>query len=190
VNRPTTAAIATGAARCGPVGHAGPWAHRESPEYLRQTPGASNPCLRGSRRSMSSSAQSSLGELIMTDVRVVIVYHSGRGHTAKQAAAVRAGAERVRSVCTLLLSADDVQPHWTDLHSADAIIFGARNDPPVNHLLPKVLPFHLRGTIALGGINWPCFALHLRQSDDDRRGRRPHRQRMQRVCRGTPRARA
>jgi len=97
------------------------------------------------------------GELIMTDVRVVIVYHSGRGHTAKQAAAVRAGAERVRSVCTLLLSADDVQPHWTDLHSADAIIFGARNDPPVNHLLPKVLPFHLRGTIALGGDQLAVF---------------------------------
>ena len=62
----------------------------------------------------------------MDSVRVAIVYHSGYGHTARQAAAVAAGAAAVpgvqadlRSVATL----DDGL--WQTLDAADAIIFGS-----------------------------------------------------------------
>jgi NAD(P)H dehydrogenase (quinone) len=56
---------------------------------------------------------------------VVIVYHSGYGHTAKQATAVQEGASSVESIITKLINVTEIENHWADLNQADAIIFGA-----------------------------------------------------------------
>lgn len=56
---------------------------------------------------------------------VAVVYHSGRGHTARQAQAVTTGVQRVAGVNALLIAVDEVDAHWDDLAAADAIIFGA-----------------------------------------------------------------
>jgi NAD(P)H dehydrogenase (quinone) len=61
----------------------------------------------------------------MPHVRIAIVYHSGYGHTARQAAAVAAGVEQVRGAEALLLSVADAQSRWDELNVSDAIIFGA-----------------------------------------------------------------
>lgn len=52
-------------------------------------------------------------------IKVAVVYHSGYGHTKKQAEAVARGAN------AQLISVADVEAHWDDLAQADAIIFGA-----------------------------------------------------------------
>ena len=57
--------------------------------------------------------------------RVAIVYHSGYGHTAKQAQYVALGAGSVDGVESLLISVDHIDQHWDTLEDADAIIFGA-----------------------------------------------------------------
>jgi NAD(P)H dehydrogenase (quinone) len=57
--------------------------------------------------------------------RVAVVFHSGYGHTARQAEAVKAGAEQVKGVEALLLTADEAVRRWDDLAAAEAIIFGA-----------------------------------------------------------------
>ena len=60
--------------------------------------------------------------------KVAVVYHSGYGHTKKQAEAVHAGAASVAPEALLIaidaegnISADD----WAHLAAADAIIFGS-----------------------------------------------------------------
>ena len=58
-------------------------------------------------------------------VRIVIVYHSGSGHTAAQARAVLRGAQSVDEAVAQLISVTEVEDHWSDLDAADAIIFGA-----------------------------------------------------------------
>lgn len=60
-----------------------------------------------------------------TDVRVAIVYHSGYGHTARQAQAVADGARSVAGAQVQLIQVEEVEGHWADLDAADAIIFGA-----------------------------------------------------------------
>ena len=60
----------------------------------------------------------------MSSTRIAIVYHSGRGHTRRQAEAVKAGVEQVEGAEALLLSVEEAQQRWDDLASADAIIFG------------------------------------------------------------------
>jgi multimeric flavodoxin WrbA len=60
----------------------------------------------------------------MSSTRIAIVYHSGRGHTRRQAEAVKAGAEQVEGAEALLLTVEEAQMRWDDLASADAIIFG------------------------------------------------------------------
>lgn len=61
-----------------------------------------------------------------TTVRVAVVYHSGYGHTAKQAEAVAQGAGSVPGVAVDLRPVDDLTDDlWSDLDRADAIIFGA-----------------------------------------------------------------
>jgi NAD(P)H dehydrogenase (quinone) len=65
------------------------------------------------------------GEEAMSNARIAIVYHSGYGHTARQAEAVKAGAEDVAGVETLLLTVEEARTRWDDLGRADAIIFGA-----------------------------------------------------------------
>lgn len=58
--------------------------------------------------------------------KVAIVYHSGYGHTARQAQAVYEGAGAVAGVEAQLISVADVDERaWADLAAADAIIFGA-----------------------------------------------------------------
>jgi NAD(P)H dehydrogenase (quinone) len=60
----------------------------------------------------------------MLPIRVAIVYHTGRGHTGRQAAAVKAGVEQVPGAEALLLTVDEAQTRWDDLETADAIVFG------------------------------------------------------------------
>ncbi|HEY8460336.1 MAG TPA: flavodoxin family protein [Blastocatellia bacterium] len=56
---------------------------------------------------------------------IAIVYHSGYGHTRRQAEAVKAGVEQVKGAEALLLTVEEAQTRWDDLASAEAIIFGA-----------------------------------------------------------------
>lgn len=58
--------------------------------------------------------------------KIAVVYHSGYGHTAKQAEAVFAGVKSVAGVDASLLSVaamDDA--FWATLAEADAMVFGA-----------------------------------------------------------------
>jgi NAD(P)H dehydrogenase (quinone) len=57
--------------------------------------------------------------------RVAIVYHSGYGHTARQAQAVMKGAAQVSGIETLLLNVEQAQTRWDDLNAAEAIVFGS-----------------------------------------------------------------
>ena len=59
------------------------------------------------------------------EVTVAIVFHSGYGHTARQAQAVSAGVAQTRGATPLLLSVEQAQTEWAALETADAIIFGA-----------------------------------------------------------------
>lgn len=56
---------------------------------------------------------------------IAIVYHSGYGHTARQAQAVKVGIDRVATMHGLLLTTEEAQSRWDDLAAAEAIIFGA-----------------------------------------------------------------
>ena len=62
---------------------------------------------------------------IGTRVLVAIVYHSGYGHTARQAEAVCRGVEQVPGAVALHMTSDEAQTRWDDLAKVDAIIFGA-----------------------------------------------------------------
>lgn len=62
-------------------------------------------------------------------IRVAVVFHSGYGHTARQAQAVADGAAEVDRVVAQMLPveralADDAAALWSELERADAIIFG------------------------------------------------------------------
>ncbi len=57
--------------------------------------------------------------------KIAIVYHSGYGHTARQAEYVAKGAASVDGVQVQQIGADAVDAHWDDLAAADAIIFGS-----------------------------------------------------------------
>lgn len=61
----------------------------------------------------------------ITHTRVAVVYHSGYGHTAKQAQAVAQGVATVAGVESLLISVDKIDEHWATLEQVDGIIFGA-----------------------------------------------------------------
>jgi len=60
--------------------------------------------------------------------KICIVYHSGFGHTAKQAAAVADGARGVSDTDVSEVSVEDLSeetgPAWETLDAADAIVFG------------------------------------------------------------------
>lgn len=60
----------------------------------------------------------------MKRIIVAVVYHSGAGHTARQAAAVKRGVDQVSGVTSLLLTSEEAQKEWEKLEQADAIIFG------------------------------------------------------------------
>jgi NAD(P)H dehydrogenase (quinone) len=61
----------------------------------------------------------------MRKITVAIVYHSGYGHTARQAAAVWRGANGVEGVNARLFAVEGADAPWAELTSADALIFGA-----------------------------------------------------------------
>ncbi|WP_419709746.1 flavodoxin family protein [Pseudomonas sp. NFX224] len=56
---------------------------------------------------------------------VVVIYHSGYGHTRVLAEAVAQGVQRHPGSACRLIAVEDVDEHWDCLHQADAIIFGA-----------------------------------------------------------------
>lgn len=58
-------------------------------------------------------------------IRFAVVYHSGYGHTARQAQAVARGAEAVGNIEVALIPVEDADQHWDLLAQADAIVFGA-----------------------------------------------------------------
>jgi len=58
-------------------------------------------------------------------IRLAVVYHSGYGHTARQAQAVARGADAAGDVDVTLVPVNDVDQHWDLLAQVDAIIFGA-----------------------------------------------------------------
>jgi len=61
-----------------------------------------------------------------TPARIAIAYHSGYGHTARQAEAVAAGAAGVPGAVAELVPLDELtEDVWSRLAAADAIIFGA-----------------------------------------------------------------
>jgi NAD(P)H dehydrogenase (quinone) len=60
-----------------------------------------------------------------TTTLVAVVYHSGYGHTAKQAEAVARGAASAPNTETLLISVENIDSYWNALESVDAIIFGS-----------------------------------------------------------------
>lgn len=58
--------------------------------------------------------------------KVAVVYHSGYGHTQRQAEAVHAGAASVAGVEARLYPVAELgDAHWAALAEADAIVFGA-----------------------------------------------------------------
>ena len=58
-------------------------------------------------------------------VRIVVVYHSGYGHTARIAEAVARGAAAISGVSVELVTAEEAPGRWGTLDGADAIIMGA-----------------------------------------------------------------
>lgn len=56
---------------------------------------------------------------------LAIVFHSGYGHTARQAQALLEGAASVPGTLTHLIPVAEVGAHWDTLAAADAIVFGA-----------------------------------------------------------------
>jgi NAD(P)H dehydrogenase (quinone) len=59
-------------------------------------------------------------------VSVILAYHSGFGHTARLAEAVRDGAAGVPDTAATMMSVDAVtEQQWIMLDEADAIIFGS-----------------------------------------------------------------
>jgi multimeric flavodoxin WrbA len=61
-----------------------------------------------------------------SSVAVIIAYHSGYGHTARMAEAVREGVASVAGVVVDLIRVDAItEDQWAQLDAADAIIFGS-----------------------------------------------------------------
>src|SRR5258705_9545618 len=58
-------------------------------------------------------------------VKIIVVYHSGYGHTVKIAEAVARGAAAINGASVELLTAEQAPGRWELLDGADAIIMGA-----------------------------------------------------------------
>lgn len=57
--------------------------------------------------------------------RIAIIYHSGYGHTARQAKAVSKGVNTAPDSEAVLLNVEEAQSRWDEVNTAEAIIFGA-----------------------------------------------------------------
>ena len=64
-------------------------------------------------------------EVSAIQITVAVLFHSGFGHTARQAEAVRRGIKRVDGASALYLTSDEAQGRFGALELADAMIFGA-----------------------------------------------------------------
>src|SRR6266849_2388810 len=58
-------------------------------------------------------------------VKIIVVYHSGYGHTMKIAEAVARGAAAINGASVELVTAEQAPGRWELLDGADAIIMGA-----------------------------------------------------------------
>jgi NAD(P)H dehydrogenase (quinone) len=58
-------------------------------------------------------------------IKVVVVYHSGYGHTVKIAEAIARGAAAADGASVTLITVDEAPQQWGVLDGADAIIMGA-----------------------------------------------------------------
>ena len=58
-------------------------------------------------------------------IKVIVAYHSGKGHTKAQAEAVLAGAQKVAGATVQLINVAGNELNWDEFQAADAIIFGA-----------------------------------------------------------------
>ncbi|MHC8285801.1 flavodoxin family protein [Pseudomonas sp. XS1P51] len=97
---------------------------------------------------------------------VVVVYHSGYGHTRVMAEAVAQGVQRhLGSICQLI-AVEDVDQYWDRLHNADAIIFGAPTymgsaSAPFKGFMEATATFYLaqpwRDKLAAGFTNSGCL---------------------------------
>lgn len=56
---------------------------------------------------------------------IAVVYHSGYGHTQKQAEAVAAGARQAAGAQVVLIPVAEAEARIDEINAADAIIFGA-----------------------------------------------------------------
>jgi multimeric flavodoxin WrbA len=75
---------------------------------------------------MSNTTTQLIQPSCLHPVQIAVAYHSGYGHTARQAEAVAAGAREVEGADVDLLAVDDLTDElWSSLDAADAIIFGA-----------------------------------------------------------------
>lgn len=62
----------------------------------------------------------------MNKVKAVVAYHSGYGHTKKQAESVAAGITGAGGVGVQMINVADLNDHvWTALEEADAVVFGS-----------------------------------------------------------------
>lgn len=97
---------------------------------------------------------------------VVVVYHSGYGHTRVMAEAVARGVERHPDSTCRLVAVEDVDQYWDALHHADAIIFGAPTymgsaSAAFKGFMEATAPFYLarpwRDKLAAGFTNSGCL---------------------------------
>lgn len=58
-------------------------------------------------------------------IKVAIIYHSGRGHTKRQAEAVAKGVKSIEAVECKLISVEEVQDNWDYIDESAALIFGS-----------------------------------------------------------------
>src|SRR5580700_1755972 len=76
-------------------------------------------------RFQSSGAEKLNEDPMSVPVKIVVVYHSGYGHTVKIAEAVGRGAAAIYGASVELVPADEAPSRWDILDGADAIIMGA-----------------------------------------------------------------
>lgn len=57
-------------------------------------------------------------------IDIAIVYHSGYGHTARQARAVAQGVEEQVGTSATMMTVEEAPTRWAALNASDAIIFG------------------------------------------------------------------
>jgi NAD(P)H dehydrogenase (quinone) len=87
-------------------------------------------------------------------VRVAIAYHSGYGHTARQAEAVAEGAGGVEGVKADLRPVDEPDEQlWAALQAADAIVFGSPTYMGAPSAVFKAFA-ERTGGIMQGGMRW------------------------------------